>query len=547
MRLLGARGVLLTTWLVMGAFCARAQDVYKAGDPHAPPETFSAQDPDLHKYLSPDGRFFDRCRYWRDHPDADTLLYGWPDVFPPGKPMGETRSFNGQPAPYGRCAINPCSPYGEICWKNPQYRGGNPKLQGQAQQWLAAHGCVADPNNDIYCRQDQMPHPGPPGPRLSSGLVKTDCRVVGGGIACNKGDNPGGGQPAPVPPPPPPIPPPRPIGGGTEQGPCSATPNPTQQAALRKTGIEALDTLAAGGSQVNHMLDAFSLALASAAAQMMDPQKFLNTQVANAKKLVDMYSLPNDRFNRRQWDEALKLLDAAKRDPSGTLGTIAAVRVLHGTVTSSAGAFCNASVTAAAPAVQRLKASLTNLKRLQKIQKAVPKVALGSLNCPVNKQGLKNACLYRAVAVDQRKENPRVPVTADDFSHMPGFNLPAPPDYAWNLLQGLYGKRRFGTLTSAENAAQANGWPTEMTLDEALAKLRQAGPGARGILMNLAPGAQFAHATNISNEGGVLQILDFESPDGPSALAQMVLHTNIDGRSLGTFWLYRTAGPDILP
>lgn len=151
----------------------------------------AAPAPDLDKYLSPDGRFIDECRYWRDHPDATTVEYGWPQVFPPGQ-IGQTEGVNGQPAPYVRCAVNPCPQYGYICWRNP---AKPTTLTAQIQATLRAQGCEAEPNGDIYCQKDRMPHPGPPSPTLSSGLVKSVCRVIGTGISCdpNPGPNPNPG------------------------------------------------------------------------------------------------------------------------------------------------------------------------------------------------------------------------------------------------------------------------------------------------------------------------------------------------------------------
>ncbi len=173
---------------------AAAQDVFqgRSGAATLPSDLYNAAEPapDLHKYLSPDGRFFDRCRYWHDHPDNDTLIYGQPDRFPPGQ-IGETRSFNGQPAPYVRCAMNPCPPYGYICWRNP---AKPTTLSAQIQATLHAQGCEAEPNGDIYCRKDRMPHPGPPSPTLSSGLVKSVCRVICTGISCDPNSAPGTGR-----------------------------------------------------------------------------------------------------------------------------------------------------------------------------------------------------------------------------------------------------------------------------------------------------------------------------------------------------------------
>jgi hypothetical protein len=150
----------------------------------------AAPAPDLEKYLSADGRFIDECRYWHDHPDPTTLLYGWPAAFPPGQ-IGQTEGVNGQPAPYVRCAVNPCPQYGYICWRNP---AKPTTLTAQLQAVLRAQGCEAEPNGDIYCQKDRMPHPGPPSPTLSSGLVKSVCRVIGTGISCDPNPNPGPGN-----------------------------------------------------------------------------------------------------------------------------------------------------------------------------------------------------------------------------------------------------------------------------------------------------------------------------------------------------------------
>lgn len=179
-------------WIVLLGLssAAAAQDVFRgnSGNATLPPDLYNAAEPapDLRKYLSPDGRFIDTCRYWHDHPDSTTLRYGQPDSFPPGQ-IGQTQSFNGQPAPYVRCAVNPCPPNGYICWRNP---ATPTTLTAQIQATLKAQGCEAEPNGDIYCQKNRMPHPGPPSPMLSSGLVKSVCRVIGAGISCDPNSRP---------------------------------------------------------------------------------------------------------------------------------------------------------------------------------------------------------------------------------------------------------------------------------------------------------------------------------------------------------------------
>ena len=190
----GANGMKRIIWIVILGLssAAGAQDVFRGKSATAtlPPDLYNAAEPapDLHKYLTPEG--FDSCRYWHDHPDSTTLLYGWPDRFAPGQ-IGQTESYNGQPAPYVRCAVNPCPPNGYICWRNP---AKPTTLNAQIQATLKAQGCEAEPNGDIYCQKDRMPHPGPPSRTLSSGLVKSVCRVIGTGISCNPGSSP---QPGP--------------------------------------------------------------------------------------------------------------------------------------------------------------------------------------------------------------------------------------------------------------------------------------------------------------------------------------------------------------
>jgi hypothetical protein len=106
-------------------------------------------------------------------------------------PMGSTGGYNGQPAPYGRCVIDPCSPYGYICWRNPQ-KPTPPSAQLRDPE---GQGCEAEPNCDIYCSRDQVPHAGPPVPPSSTGggMFKSKCHVVGSGVQCDP-NGPGGDQ-----------------------------------------------------------------------------------------------------------------------------------------------------------------------------------------------------------------------------------------------------------------------------------------------------------------------------------------------------------------
>jgi hypothetical protein len=78
------------SWIILPGLlglcsAAGAQDVFQGNSATAklPSDLYNAAEPapDLYKYLSPDGRFIDACRYWHDHPDSTTLMYGQPDAF----------------------------------------------------------------------------------------------------------------------------------------------------------------------------------------------------------------------------------------------------------------------------------------------------------------------------------------------------------------------------------------------------------------------------------------------------------------------------------
>ena len=179
---------LLAVCVIFCVAPVAAQEGFRSGGKPQSDEKFNAVAPpeDLHKYLSPDGRFIDHCRYWKDHPDPDTLRYGQPDHFAPGRAMGETRSFNGQSAPYARCAMDPCPPNGTICWRNPGGGQSRPPLNAQIEALLREKSCTADNTGAIFCPEGQMNRPGAV-PTLSGRMAKTKCRVTGAGIACDTG------------------------------------------------------------------------------------------------------------------------------------------------------------------------------------------------------------------------------------------------------------------------------------------------------------------------------------------------------------------------
>lgn len=64
---------------------------------------------DRRKYVSPDGRNFDRCAYDTAHiPDLpDTKMYGMPDHIPIDSAVMRQ---------YARCAVDACAPQKAVCW-----------------------------------------------------------------------------------------------------------------------------------------------------------------------------------------------------------------------------------------------------------------------------------------------------------------------------------------------------------------------------------------------------------------------------------------------
>ncbi len=146
--------------------------------------------PDLHPYLTDNGRGFDRCKYQKDHPAADTLINGKPDYFAPGQPIGNTRSVNGNPAKYVRCAMDPCNPGGTQCWKNPAYR--KPRSMNEIiDDNLQTRGCTQSANGKIHCPTPPIPAGADAAfyPKRSN---QDNCYRTATGIGCDTGNNGGG-------------------------------------------------------------------------------------------------------------------------------------------------------------------------------------------------------------------------------------------------------------------------------------------------------------------------------------------------------------------
>ncbi len=329
-------------------------------------------------------------------------------------------------------------------------------------------------------------------------------------------------------------------------GPCIDTPDASQQSALRLSGNEALQTFAAMGSQADRALTTFSDSIAGAAAYVLNPKAFVDQQVKNIQAMVTLLNQNNSAFNQTLYTGLLKALQQIEADPAGSLGRVAAQSVLTGAATKATGTFCSATVKAATATTAKIQGGLQNLQQLKKIRQSQPKDLGTSRLCDsINPQGNQNWCFGRAVAQDQRYESP-LPAKAEQYVYDPAADVAAPPEHMEAVLQSLYGGRMFATLQPYENLAQAMGLPVPMTWPQIQANLKAAGNGARGILVVQQDGnlATSSHSVNIGYNNGV-NILDTTDAQGAAGWLSSAINPAAN-RVPTLFWMYRTAGPDML-
>ncbi len=533
-------------WLAL-ATGAGAQETF-SGNGYSSGNTPAS--PDLHKYLSPDGRWIDKCRISRDYPHVNTRKYGEPDRFPGNPPQGATTALNGRAARYVSCELDPCSTTGGfICWRNPNPAATPPTLQSAALQELHRQGCIIGGPDDITCpdpRETMSRAPRPPGawdpgptnippgmiPGPPGGMRPIHCHLTGTGFSCD----PMGGQR--------PSPPPQHVAAQQPVLPCRPEPSPDQKQTLRKTGNEALDTLAGAGSQADRMINAFSQVIAGAAAQSLDPAAFAQKQIDNTGKLLNLLAEPNPQFNAQLGQATAALLAQAERDPAGTIGTASAQAVLGRAVSTAAGTACAATVQAVTTTTKRLRGAVQVVRKLKSIRDSQPNVPMGAGLCAgVNPDGLNFGCFFRAIAIDKRVEN-GFAWEAGHFNPNPGADLPARGPYITQTLREQYGDRRFRGLDIAQNLGQSKGWLLPMSFAELEQHMAKVGDGARGILFTNRPQLGVGHVINVSYDKGMMQILDSEAQPGRIAeIYQTLSHGPI--RDSVKLFLFRTAGPDM--
>jgi hypothetical protein len=312
---------------------------------------------------------------------------------------------------------------------------------------------------------------------------------------------------------------------------------------LKRTGNEALDTMIGMGQQADRMLTAFGQTIASAAAQVMDPKAFAQKQVANVQALLTMLATDNRSFNEASWKGFLALLEQAKKDPATIIGSGAAEMI----ITRGVGAAQGAAVKTVCQVTAKVKKGMNRAKELKKIAANQPRHPFGSQPaCPsVNPSDLEYGCVPRSIAHDMREDTGFGEWTADNFKPSAP-DLPLEPDDVSRLLKSLYGDRRFGTLSAAENLAQANGEWIPVTIDTLKTKLATAGNGSRALVAT-APqfDATVGHVFNIKYQNG-LHLFDAEKLPGGVDYLHRLFDPYEYGQSMKV-WYYRTGGPDLLP
>jgi hypothetical protein len=191
--------------------------------------------------------------------------------------------------------------------------------------------------------------------------------------------------------------------GPTETGDCTPEPDPATQTQLRKTGIEAIDTMAGMGQQADRMLTAMGKAVVAQLAYLSQPNAKIwqdRKEAAQAMGqgiiayMVNDNASNHDALRKTAEAEAQKIL----RDPASAIGTTAG-NVLMGKAVQSAGGVCMASArnlkaaisarAQAQKAAQRLKAMLDNEER----QLAGSGALCSGAGNRVNPQGRRNACV----------------------------------------------------------------------------------------------------------------------------------------------------------
>ena len=314
------------------------------------------------------------------------------------------------------------------------------------------------------------------------------------------------------------------------------------QVQLRSTGNEALDTMSGMGQQADRMLTAFGQTIASAAAQAMNPQAFLQQQIKNVNALMSVLAQDNQTFNKQLWQGMLVTLEHAKQDGAGTLGTLAAQHVLGGTVSAAGGAVLRT----ACKAVPRVKKALDRVKQLKRIKADQPTKSPGNQGrcLTVNPSGLQQGCLPRSVAADMREDTGFNDFTAENFKTWSGDRPPTLQEMN-DLLKSLYGSRVFRTLSEAENLAHAEGGWIRTNPAELQRKLKEAGNGSRALVVTQSKfNPTSSHAFNAAyNES--FYVFDAEVAEGGLNYTQRMFDPYEHGEAMD-MWYYRTAGPDMV-
>lgn len=348
---------------------------------------------------------------------------------------------------------------------------------------------------------------------------------------------------------------------------CIPVPDTITQARLRRTGIEALDTLAAMGQQADRSLIAMGQGVAAQLAYLAQPNAQLWRDRAAAGRAVVAFLASDDARKFHQLRAAAEAeMAAIARDPAGAVGNTAAT-VLSGRAVQAASGFCPASAIrlraaavahgGAEKAAARLKV-LIDTERGERAPPAIRCTGAGTggnqraKRTPINPQGRQQTCANAAWA-DELTDETGFPWNESHFrwSH-------ADEETPWHIIHAVqkahWGDRRFSGMDPTRAMLQSQGMPAIIPrgLEGVAEELRQVGDGAGGFVTTIRQSGE-AHMFRARNIGGTVYFRDATLDTGQvpnnwinykqDPVTFDPAHT---GSPLVQVRLYRTTGPDLV-
>lgn len=309
---------------------------------------------------------------------------------------------------------------------------------------------------------------------------------------------------------------------GTPPGDCIPVPDTITEQRLRRTGIEALDTLAAMGQQADRSLNAMGQAVAAQLAYLAQPNAQLWRDRRAAGQAVVAFLASDDPQKYNQLRRAAEAeMQGIARDPAGAVGNAAAT-VLLGRAGQTANGFCPASAirlraTASARAITekaagRLKVMIDN----ERGKRAAPPLRCRGVGTsgnarggrtPVNPEGRQNTCA-NATFADELTDETGFAWTERNFRWSNVDDVTP-----WHIIEATqkqqWGDRRFAGMDPTRAMLQSQGLPAIIPrgLEGVAEELRAAGDGAGGFVTIFRQNGT-AHMFRARNIGGTVHFRD---------------------------------------